>query len=185
MKKYIPYIIAFVVGIGLGMLICPRDHIKDAEIITQSDTIYRWDTIVKTAPVEIKKIKSTDTIFIATLDTVKVRDTVYVAVPRETREYKDKDYLARVSGYDPSLDYIEVYPKTAIVTETKTIVAKKDRHNIGVGIEAGYMHSLTTPAYLEYRYIPKQWMEVYGRAEYDLPSQTPGARVGMRLGIGW
>lgn len=185
MKKYIPYIIAFVVGIGLVTLICQKDHIKDAEVITQSDTIYIWDTIVKTVPREIKKTKSTDTIFIATVDTVMMRDTVFVAVPREIKEYKDKDYYARVSGYAPSLDYIEVYTKTTIVNDTKTITAKPDRHNIGAGIEAGYMHTLTIPAYLEYRYIPKQWMEVYGRAEYDLPSQTPGARVGLRLGIGW
>lgn len=184
MKKYIPYIIAFVVGIGLGMLICPRDHIKDAETITQRDTIEIHDTIKIPYPVPVTK-ERVDTMFVKVRDTISIKDTLYVGLPLEKRTYRQEDFYAEVSGYDPRLTYIEVYPKTAIVTETKTIVAKKDRHNIGVGIEAGYMHGLTTPAYLEYRYIPKQWMEVYGRAEYDLPSQTPGARVGMRLGIGW
>ena len=68
-------------------------------------------------------------------DTVVVRDTVRdsipVIIPIERKEYRTADYRAVVSGYKPSLDYIEVYRKT----QTVTLSPKPKRW--GIGLQAG------------------------------------------------
>lgn len=56
-----------------------------------------------------------------------VKDSlVYVNIPMEKKEYRDENYFAIVSGYKPTLEYIETY------NTTKTI-----RKRWGVGVTAG------------------------------------------------
>ena len=54
--------------------------------------------------------------YIAVRDTVHVADSVYVEVPIESKTYEDSTYRAQVSGWHPSLDWIEVYQKTTTIT---------------------------------------------------------------------
>ena len=52
-----------------------------------------------------------DTIFLEVL----IRDTLCsVPLVKETKTYKGSNYMAKVSGYNPSLDYIEIYKKNSI-----------------------------------------------------------------------
>lgn len=67
-------------------------------------------------------------------DTIVRRDTIYLE--REQRVYEDKEYKAFVSGFQPRLDSIYVYPKT--IYETKVSTRKEwRRFTYGVQVGAG------------------------------------------------
>lgn len=99
----------------------------------QTDTIVRVDTIVYDRPVEITKWRE-KTVYIAVTDTqiVRTTDSVYVALEREKKSYSGEDYTAIVSGIEPSLDEIKVFPKTVTITNTVT-----DKRRWTFGITAG------------------------------------------------
>ena len=110
----------------------------EPECIVQTDTLRIRDTLIieKPVPVEVRVV---DTMLVAAVDTVQVRvqDTVQVRVqvPRETKLYGDTTYRAQVSGYRPSLDWIEVYPQTTVVTRNISVDSRK---RWGIGLQAGY-----------------------------------------------
>ena len=103
-----------------------------------------------------------DTIFIFHTDTSYIRDTVFIYYPRpvsvlvsdtlivrdtvllkEHKFYKDSLYEAWVSGYEPSLDSICVFPVTKTITNTitNTVIETKEvkkKTPFGIGIQAGY-----------------------------------------------
>ena len=60
-------------------------------------------------------------------------DSVAVDIPIVQKKYEDSMYTAWVSGYNPSLDSLRIYPPTYYITET---VYKKQRR-WGVGAMAG------------------------------------------------
>lgn len=71
-------------------------------------------------------------------DTVQIHctDTVEVEIPITQKRYADSTYTAWVSGYNPSLDSINIYPRHEVVTITNTIRQKPKRW--GVGLNVGY-----------------------------------------------
>ena len=93
----------------------------------QRDTIVLRDTIRIPAP----RLISTTTqgvilvalqdALISTPDTLRSRDTIYVQLPREVKTYGDSSYRAVVSGFRPSLDEIEIYQRTKVITETRVV----------------------------------------------------------------
>ena len=99
---------------------------------TDTVTVVTVDTLIRENPIYVNRYFR-DTIFVAITDTVRLRDTTFIRLPKEHRLYVDSMYRAVVSGYQPSLDSIEVYQKcyTKIVTNTV-----KPRWS--VGIQAGY-----------------------------------------------
>lgn len=98
-----------------------------------ADTVFVIDTvrIEKPVPVERVVVRS-DTI--AVVDTVAFADTLYVPVPIEQVMYEDSTYRAQVSGWHPSLDWIEVYQRTQVITER---IPDKRRWTWGVSAGAG------------------------------------------------
>lgn len=69
-------------------------------------------------------------------DTIHASDTCCHL--REYREYQDSNYYAKVSGVQPRLDELRVYPKTVYETQYiyRDIVGKPKRW--GIGLSAGY-----------------------------------------------
>lgn len=61
-----------------------------------------------------------------------VRESIYVSVPITRKEYKTSDYHLWISGYNPTLDNIEIYRRTEYVT--KTVYPRR----WGLGVIAGY-----------------------------------------------
>lgn len=59
-------------------------------------------------------------------------DTIYVPVPITQKEYLTDDYHAWVSGYNPSLDSIDVFQETMYITK------RQSSRRWGIGITAGY-----------------------------------------------
>lgn len=110
----------------------------EPERTVQVDTLRIRDTVLVDRPVPVE-VTVTDTMLVPFRDTVqvRVRDTVrvMVQVPRETKVYGDSTWRAQVSGFRPSLDWIEVYPQTVYVTKN---VITKDVRRWGLGLQVGY-----------------------------------------------
>lgn len=105
-------------------------------VIVRRDTLIHRDTVIFERPI-FKTQFVTDTLIVAVVDTL--RDTVFVELPRTTRIYEDTDYRAQVSGYEPTLDRIEVFPKTVTVTETEIRTNEASKWSFGVGIGPGVL----------------------------------------------
>ena len=100
-----------------------------AELIEEpkADTLIVRDTVTVEFPVPILTT-ITDTILVAYPDIVIIHDTTLVQLPRERKEYSGKDYRAVVSGFQPSLDLILVFPETKTITQTISVAPQKRSH---------------------------------------------------------
>lgn len=113
-----------------------RAAVAEAIETPKADTLIIRDTVTVETPVPILTT-ITDTLLVAYPDIVIIHDTTFVQLPKERKEYSGKDYRAIVSGYQPSLDQIQVFPETKTVTKIFSAPARK-RHHWSVGIQAGY-----------------------------------------------
>ena len=120
---------------------CNRSSSNDSEIIVQLDTLYLLDTIRIEKPVP-KIIENIDTFLVQTKDTLWLKDTLYLILPREQKIYKEENYQAWVSGYRSELDSIHIFRNTQQIITSTTIHSKPKSHRWGIGIQAGYGLSL-------------------------------------------
>lgn len=181
MKKIIPYIIILVSGIVIGLLFHYDEHFRDEVQMIQIDTLV--ETIIIEKPIEVEKMVK-EVVYVYVHDTTVICDSVFVPLMIESKTYKSEDYLAKVSGYMPSLDYIEVYPKTQVITQTKTL-DKVKKNQISLGIETSYISTMSIMPYFEYEYLPKSWLSMYISFGYDLPSGLWGIAMGSKVQMGW
>lgn len=101
-----------------------------------ADTLVVTDTIRVEKPVpQVVYIDREKSVYLPVHDTalVVIRDTAYIAVEREIKTYSGEDYRAQISGVQPELDYIEVYPKTITITPAP----EKRKPRLGFGVAAG------------------------------------------------
>lgn len=96
------------------------------QVVVKRDTL-RLNPILR----EIHKVTH-DTIKIVMNDTIVRRDTIYLE--REQKVYEDEEYKAFVSGFQPRLDSIYVYPKTIYETKVST---RKERRRFTYGMQVG------------------------------------------------
>lgn len=183
MNKLFPYIAVLILGTVIGGWLCRQYHFREVTKV-QVDTVKVRDTIEIEKPV-VKEVTKTERIYVQVRDTVRMRDTLYMTLQTEKKFYKDAEYYAEVSGYNPSLDYIEVYPKTTTIYKTETKAEKKRNHSLSVGIEANYAYTFSMPIQVEYAYAISQWLSVYGYAEHDLFTRQFGVGVGTQFSIEW
>lgn len=181
MKKYIIYLGVLLVGAVIGWL-CRSPRPKEVAE-TQRDTVFVRDTVREYYPVEVVK-ETKETIQVAVTDTVRVHDTLYMNLQTEKKIYRGEDYYAEVSGYRPSLDRIDVYPKTTTITQTITQSAMR-RNYLSLGLEVSYTDKAYIPLYLQYSYLPNKNVEMYARVLYDIPTRLYGFGLGAKVGIGW
>lgn len=101
-----------------------------------TDTLYIPREIVVEKPVEIVKWRTavrTDTVRLASVDTLYTKDSILVEVPIEQRVYADSNYTAFVSGWRPVLDSIRITAPTMVIHET----VREKAPRFGWGITAG------------------------------------------------
>lgn len=172
-------LLVFVVGLigGFGAF----KYFQGKEVVVERDTTYIHDTTRIVLPSEIKYIKTTDTLLVLVTDTLVLHDTTYLVLQKEEKEYRGEDYYAKVSGYRPSLDYIEVYPKTTIINNT--LAPKKNF--VSLGVDVGYVGAFRAPIYLEYERRLSDNFSAHGRIEHDLPSGATGLEIGGSIEFGW
>ncbi len=135
------YLTAF--GIGVALVACmlvtfligrERGYAKGYDdgvnLPVKADTVWRTDTHFVDRPVEVWRERE-KLVYLPVVDTQIVHrtDSVFVVLERESRGYSGEDYEAQVSGIEPQLDWIKVFPKTAYIKETKMI---KRRWTFGV-----------------------------------------------------
>ena len=177
------FLLVFVVGLIVGFCSTERHFRDTTKMVVESDTTYVYDTTRIVSPPEIKHEILTDTMLVKITDTLVVRDTVYAIMQLEKKTYKREDFYAEVTGYHPALTYIEVYPKTAIITNTERI--GPDKNSISLGINVGYLNAFSFPIYLEYERMLHKNIDIHARMLYDLPRKTVGAEIGASFSIGW
>lgn len=121
----------------LGAILCGilSYCLRTPEVRIETDTIVKTDTLrydslipMKEEIVKYTKIYVRDTVTEVVVDSVEI--------PVTQKVYADSSYTAWVSGYEPTLDSIEVYQRERIITNTVTIDKKRSR--IGIGVHAGY-----------------------------------------------
>ena len=125
---------AFLFG-ALASYFAVKGHFqaKLATLTPEVIQVVKRDTLRLNSPIlrEIHKVTH-DTIKIVMNDTIVRRDTIYLE--REQRVYEDEEYKAFVSGFQPRLDSIYVYPKTIYETKVST---RKEWRLFTYGVQAG------------------------------------------------
>ena len=183
MKRVVTYVIIgallLIIGYILGR---SRDNMREDTILAQRDTTIVRDTVKIEKPVPVK-VTQKETLFVAVTDTLRLKDTLYVPIPKEVKVYANEDYYAEVSGYQPSLDYLEIYSKQTIITQTERLKEKKNR--LAFGIEGGWCQTFSAPVYLEYSRKLHRNVELNAGVFRDLVIQETGFRVGVNANIGW
>lgn len=107
-----------------------------------TDTLFIYDT-VKTPVVRdstiiryvTRRFAVTRVDTLKQCDTVKAVDTVEVSLPVMQKVYRDTNYTAWVSGYEPRLDSITIANK--IITKTTTVLKNKDKR-FSLGVQTGF-----------------------------------------------
>ena len=133
-KQILLVVLAAIVTGMIGYLV-GRYHFREVAKIAQIDTLVVYDTVRVEKPAEIRYVKTTQKIKIPVHDTIVVHDTTYMLLDKEMKEYRDSMYYARVSGYDPSLDYIEVYPKTTTITKAIVQPPSPWGYSLNIGVD--------------------------------------------------
>ena len=125
-------IVSFLGGYDFASKHC--DNVRTVtDTIIERDTITAIpDTVFRTVALGEKTVK------VVIHDTLCKTDTVEVTLPYVQKQYKDSSYSAWISGYEPSLDSIRVFPKTTIIRESK-VARQKDRRwgvfgGVGIGV---------------------------------------------------
>ena len=135
---YIIFMALLALAFGLGRY--TAEPVRIVEERVQRDTLVIRDTVTHYAPKYIER-HTRDTIRIPIPELV--HDTVAVYLPRETKIYEDARYRAEVSGYQPSLDRIDIFTQSQVVTQNTTQVVKQ-KTRWGIGISAGYGVAINT-----------------------------------------
>lgn len=127
----IALVLILVLGVFVGYWLRGLRKGPEVQPIVKIDTLVIHDTMTMEKPIPLY-VRVVDTMRVPVIDTVHVRDSVFISIQREEKVYQDSTYRAVVSGYRPSLDSISVFQTTKYVTITK--YAKKPW---GVGVQAG------------------------------------------------
>jgi hypothetical protein len=181
-KRILPYIAIGLVGIVIGLLCRPNHFREVAKKVT--DTLVVVDTHIIEKPVLVERTVK-ESLLVAVHDTTIINDTIYVPIPIEKKIYKGEDYFAEISGYKASLDRIEVYPKTVVVSKTEIATQPTKSNTLALGAEMQYNGATYIPIYLEYSHLLHKNVEMFGKVFYDVPSQQMGVGMGVQIQIGW
>lgn len=103
----------------LGSMFAEADKVEVVRTVTKVET----DTLVQYYPMP--------RIVWFNGDTIHVTDTILMV---EVKEYADTNYRVRISGYRPTLDFIEVYNTNTV----STITEREKKKRWGLGVTAGY-----------------------------------------------
>ena len=130
-------IISFLGGYDYSSKHCYNVRTVTDTIIERETITAIPDTVYRTVALGEKTVK------VVIHDTLCKTDTVTVSLPFVQKQYKDSSYSAWISGYEPSLDSIRVFPKTTIIRESKVVRQKDRRWGVFVGVGIGVSDRIT------------------------------------------
>ena len=138
-KSNLLRLLFFCVGVASGVilsLLCRKHFAPDTNVGSKADTTIVIDTNIYMNPLPVTvEININDNIIVPQSDIIITQDSLIV-LPKSVKTYSDKSYKCQVSGYQPSLDWIEVYPETRYIT--KKIKEPRKPTRWGIGIQVGY-----------------------------------------------
>lgn len=112
------YLLSVIAAFFLGSMSAEADKVEVVRTVTKVET----DTLIQYYPMpRLVWFKG---------DTIHVKDTILMV---EVKEYADTNYRVRISGYRPTLDFIEVYN-----TNTVSTITERKKKRWGLGVTAGY-----------------------------------------------
>lgn len=132
MKNIFWFIVGGVLSI-IVMLLLPQSHQK-IHYINQPDTITITDTFTEYYPTPVEVVRLKDSLIYLT-------DTQYVILPFTKKRYTTENYDLTISGFEPQLDEITVYPTTKLIYQT-TINEEKKKFQIKHGIQWGFGYGI-------------------------------------------
>lgn len=102
-----------------------------------------YDTIIMYDTIHYKLIRPVNN-YITRIDTIYLNDYNFdnekIEIPITTMEYSTDEFKAQISGFNATLDYIDIYAKnTNINSREKTIINNKKKFGIGINIGYGYV----------------------------------------------
>ena len=106
------------------------------------DTLYIRDTITETRPISVR-FRIVDTIRVAAVDTVRVHDTLFVAMERQQVVWRDSLAEVYASGVAPAVDSVRHFRAAEVRTITLPPVEVIKRARWGIGIQTGYGATIT------------------------------------------
>ena len=180
-RNIIIALVILVMGIAVGLLLRKTEYVETTTTIVERDTTVVVDTHIVEKPVPYK-VTVTDTLYVIVTEVIEKNDTTYVALPLERKEYRRDEFYAVVSGYNPSLIHMEVFPKTVYVKERETV---RQRNYLSVGAEMLYADAFHTYIYAEYERMLHRNVSFSFKALHDIPTQSNGVSVGIKAQIGW
>ena len=141
--KGLSYLLLFLVVCCAGAFGLGRYTAKPVRILeerTRVDTLILRDTFTHYVPRPVHT-HTRDTVRVPLTEVI--HDTVWIYLPRETKVYEDSRYRAEISGYQPSLDRIDIFTQTEVVTQATTQTQQK-KARWGLGVSAGYGVAIDT-----------------------------------------
>ena len=167
-------LMCLLIGIVLGCvtsmaLRCCRNARQPEGRIIERDTIVTYDTIAYLHPVpkdsvvlryvtrHLAVVRADSSQYIDKSDTISpgnyaqnwenfIRDSADVEIPITQKRYYSDEYVAYVSGYEPSLDSIKVYPRTTLIRER----SYKPPNKFHIGLNAGYGYGIKSKTFEPY-----------------------------------
>ena len=147
----------FIIGGLCGFFVGKAKYDKPLVESVTRDTVVVVDTAYYDRPIVKDSIRTkfvtrwlpvvrTDTV--TKCDYITMTDTVAVEVPITSKHYGSDTYDAWVSGFEPSLDSIRVYQRTAYVTEIRTI--SKPPNKISLSANAGIDYGIRSKFWQPY-----------------------------------
>ena len=121
--------VIFLCGYELGRV--RHSEGANASVKTKVVQVVKRDTIRLEKPVYLNRVVK-EFVLVPVRDTVRVSDTLMIALPREVKTYGDSTYSATISGIDPRLENIEIYRKLETQIVTVTQAQKPPRWGLGV-----------------------------------------------------
>lgn len=191
-KNIIIGALLLVIGIVGGVFLCRAFHHDKVEVV-QKDTVVMHDTIrysrlkldYETLRLDLPKIGKKEYVFIVEDSTTIIyRDSIrYVTALRDFFYTRTPEVEIWHSGIDSRIDSLNVFRSSSVITQS---VSRKEKlHEISAGLELSYSDALRMPFQVEYSYMPKPRMSIYGYAEYELFTKQFGIGAGMKILISW
>ena len=175
MNKYLVIIIVFLVFAVLGLSYCAvtKDNNTTFTTITEYDTIIKWDTLLIEKPKFATKTKI-DTQYVVIVE----KDSIYLQ--GEQKHYSEPNlYDIWISGYEPNLDSVKIYPKTIKESVKTTETKEKTKVYATLGFMA-YSGAFIPEAGISIATKGK-WL-VGAKISYYNNNLVYGATVGYKIG---
>lgn len=174
MKKYFPYfLILFLVGVLLGFIRRSPDVVYEDRVVRDTLIVRQIDTVLLEKP-EIVKEVVLDTVYV-----VKYGDSVF-NLPVVQRMYSSAQYMAWVSGYNPSLDSVKVFNQIEYVYINNDIVRHTYDRRSSFYLNASLVFWNNT-------FLPKVSASVVtpDRIKFDIGLMYGKGNWGFEAGIGY